>query len=57
MALIRISLIAIMVTLAIGITTTFAGVSPEEAAKLKTTLNPMGAEIEGNADGMIPPWT
>jgi hypothetical protein len=36
---------------------TFAGVSPEEAAKLKTTLTPMGAERAGNADGTIPAWT
>jgi hypothetical protein len=37
--------------------TTFAGVSAEEAAKLKTTLTPMGAEKTGNADGSIPAWT
>jgi hypothetical protein len=36
---------------------TFAGVSAEEAAKLKTTLTPMGAEKAGNADGSIPAWT
>jgi hypothetical protein len=35
---------------------TFA-VSPEEAAQLKTTLTPMGAEKAGNADGTIPAWT
>ena len=34
-----------------------ATVSPEEAAKLKTTLTPMGAEKAGNADGSIPAWT
>lgn len=33
-----------------------AAVSPEEAAKLKTTLTPMGAERAGNKDGSIPPW-
>ncbi|SFF53071.1 Protein of unknown function [Fontimonas thermophila] len=33
-----------------------AKVSPEEAAKLKTTLTPMGAERAGNKDGSIPAW-
>lgn len=36
--------------------TGFAGVSAEEAGKLKTTLTPMGAEKAGNADGTIPAW-
>lgn len=31
-----------------------AGVTPEEAELLKTTLTPMGAERAGNADGTIP---
>lgn len=31
--------------------------TPEEAAKLKTTLTPFGAERAGNADGSIPAWT
>lgn len=34
-----------------------AAVTPEEAAKLKTTLTPLGAEKAGNADGTIPAWT
>lgn len=34
----------------------FAAVSADEAAKLKTTLTPMGAERAGNADGTIPAW-
>ncbi|NVZ51813.1 DUF1329 domain-containing protein [Pseudomonas sp. B6002] len=34
-----------------------AAVSPEEAAKLGTTLTPMGSEKAGNADGSIPAWT
>lgn len=34
-----------------------AKVAPEEAAKLKTTLNPLGGEKAGNADGTIPAWT
>ncbi|VVN79055.1 DUF1329 domain-containing protein [Pseudomonas fluorescens] len=33
-----------------------AAVTPEEAAKLKTTLTPMGAERAGNKDGSIPAW-
>ncbi|MEO6853342.1 MAG: DUF1329 domain-containing protein, partial [Rhodoferax sp.] len=33
-----------------------AAVSAEEAAKLKTSLTPMGAEKAGNKDGSIPPW-
>lgn len=33
-----------------------AAVSPEEAAKLKTTLTPMGAERGANPDGSIPAW-
>ena len=34
-----------------------AAVSPEEAAKLGTSLTPFGAEKAGNADGTIPEWT
>ena len=34
-----------------------AAVTAEEAAKLKTTLTPFGAEKAGNADGTIPAWT
>lgn len=34
-----------------------AAVTPEEAAKLGTTLTPVGAEKAGNADGSIPAWT
>lgn len=34
-----------------------AKVTQEEAAKLGTTLTPIGAEKAGNADGTIPPWT
>lgn len=33
-----------------------AGVSQEEANRLKTDLTPMGAEKAGNADGTIPAW-
>ncbi|CAN7462997.1 DUF1329 domain-containing protein [Pseudomonas sp. LjRoot71] len=34
-----------------------AAVSPDEAAKLGTSLTPIGAETAGNADGSIPAWT
>jgi len=33
-----------------------AAVSAQEAATLKTTLTPVGAERAGNKDGSIPPW-
>jgi hypothetical protein len=33
-----------------------AAVSAEEAAKLKTTLTPLGAERAGNKEGTIPAW-
>jgi len=35
---------------------THAAVSADDAAKLKTTLTPLGAERAGNADGSIPAW-
>ena len=57
MVTLRIGLLAIMVTLAMSITAAFAAVLPEEAAKLKSELNPLGAEIAGNADSTIPAWT
>ena len=34
----------------------FAVVGADEAAKLKTTLTPLGAEKAGNQDGSIPAW-
>jgi Protein of unknown function (DUF1329) len=34
-----------------------AGVGPEEAARLKKDLTPLGAERAGNASGSIPAWT
>ena len=33
-----------------------AGVTPEEAARLKADLTPMGAERAGNTNGTIPQW-
>jgi hypothetical protein len=43
--------------LALCSTLALAGVSADEAAKLKSTLTPLGAEKAGNADGSIPAWT
>jgi hypothetical protein len=34
----------------------FAAVSEQEAAKLKSTLTPLGAEKAGNKEGTIPAW-
>lgn len=34
-----------------------AAISEQEAAQLGTTLTPLGAQKEGNADGSIPAWT
>ncbi|MBG6289890.1 MULTISPECIES: DUF1329 domain-containing protein [Pseudomonas] len=34
-----------------------AAISPEEVAKLGTSLTPLGGEKTGNADGSIPAWT
>jgi hypothetical protein len=36
--------------------TSQAATTAEEAAKLKTTLTPLGGERAGNKDGSIPPW-
>lgn len=44
-------------SISLSVGTALAAVSPDEAAKLKTTLTPMGAEKAGNADGSIPAWT
>ena len=38
-------------------TSVMAAVSADEAAKLGTSLTPIGAEKAGNADGSIPEWT
>ncbi|PRD17879.1 UNVERIFIED_CONTAM: hypothetical protein NCL1_62799, partial [Trichonephila clavipes] len=38
-------------------TSVMAAVSADEAAKLGTSLTPVGAEKAGNADGSIPEWT
>lgn len=43
--------------LCFAVQASLAEVAPEEAAKLKTTLTPFGAEKAGNKDGSIPAWT
>ncbi|CAE6894301.1 MULTISPECIES: DUF1329 domain-containing protein [Pseudomonas] len=48
---------AIALTLSLLASGVMAAVSPDEAAKLGTTLTPVGAEKAGNADGTIPAWT
>ncbi len=45
------------VALALGAHAAVAAVTAEEAAKLKSTLTPFGAEKAGNKDGSIPAWT
>ncbi len=44
------------VACALAVAQAHAGVSPDEAAKLKTELTPLGAERAGNKDGSIPAW-
>ena len=52
-------------TILVGVVVLFVGtmatvgaeISPEEVAKLGSTLTPLGAEKSGNDEGTIPPWT
>ncbi len=53
----QLGLVAACVALAVTSQHVLAKVSAEEAAKLGTTLTPLGAEKAGNADGSIPAWT
>src|SRR5690606_9294424 len=46
-----------VLTLSMLATGVMAAVTSEEAAKLGTSLTPLGAEKAGNADGSIPEWT
>jgi hypothetical protein len=48
---------ALVMTLGFVANGAFAAVSADEAAALKSTLTPMGAEKAGNKDGSIPAWT
>jgi hypothetical protein len=56
MTMIRFTHIAMAVIAASALHTAHAAVSADEAAKLKTSLTPLGAEKAGNKDGSIPPW-
>jgi hypothetical protein len=49
-------LCATVVALLAGSTGAFAAVTAEEAAKLKSTLTPLGGEKAANKDGSIPAW-
>ncbi len=53
----RKSIVTLGCALALLGSNAFAAVSPEEAAKLGTSLTPMGANPAPNADGTIPKWT
>lgn len=46
----------LVLVLLLGVQAATAAVTAEEAAKLKTTLTPFGAERAGNAEGTIPAW-
>ena len=55
----RKNLIIIVAALAVFVGTSatlWAGLTPEEVARLGADLTPMGAEKAGNADGTIPAW-
>ncbi len=51
--MIRLTSLALYLVAAQGM----AAISQQEAAQLGTTLTPLGAQKEGNADGSIPAWT
>lgn len=48
--------IALILAAVVSATVVEAGVTPEEAAALGTTLTPVGAEMAGNASGSIPAY-
>lgn len=48
---------AALMALMAGSNSAWAAVSAEEAAQLKSTLTPLGAEKAANKDGTIPAWT
>ena len=52
----RLTLLALAACATLATSVAQAAVSAEEAARLKTTLTPLGAERAGNSDGSIPPW-
>ena len=51
------TLISAAVALALSAGSALAAVSPQDAARLQSTLTPLGAEKAGNAAGTIPAWT
>jgi hypothetical protein len=53
----RLQHIALACVLAFNAACAIAGVSAEEAARLKSDLTPLGGEKAGNKDGSIPAWT
>ncbi|MCG9696499.1 DUF1329 domain-containing protein [Shewanella sp. Isolate11] len=52
----NLTILSAAVIVALTAPAALAKVSPEEAAKLGTTLTPIGAEKSANADGSIPAW-
>jgi hypothetical protein len=52
--MLRVTLLGVAIAVADSAT---AAVTAEEAARLKTTLTPLGGEKAGNKDGSIPAWT
>lgn len=52
----KLTILSAAVILALGAPMTMAKVSEADAAKLGTSLTPMGAEAGPNADGSIPAW-
>ncbi|WP_271409142.1 DUF1329 domain-containing protein [Pseudomonas sp. Q1-7] len=51
------TLIGVAAALALSAGSALAAVLADDAAKLKSTLTPLGAEKAGNAAGTIPAWT
>ncbi|MFS2124724.1 DUF1329 domain-containing protein [Pseudomonas sp. Pseusp97] len=51
------TLVGAAVALALSAGSALAAVSPQDAAKLQSSLTPLGAEKAGNAAGTIPAWT
>jgi hypothetical protein len=52
----KITLLTSALTFALASVSASAKITPQEAAKLKSELTPMGAVREANADGSIPAW-
>lgn len=52
----KIALVSTAITLALSSACLQAKISEADAAKLGTTLTPLGGEKAGNADGSIPAW-